>query len=36
MGLLQVATNTVKSAVSSVQLIGTTTDDVYLVTVMGA
>jgi hypothetical protein len=34
--LVQVATETVTSAVSSVQLIGTTTDDVYLVTVMGA
>ena len=32
MGLLQVATNTVSGTPSTVQLLGTTTDDVYLVT----
>ena len=31
MGLVQVATNTVTSAVSSVSLLGITTDDVYMV-----
>ena len=35
MGLVQVATNTVTSAVSSLDLIGTTTDDVYMITVNG-
>ncbi len=33
--LVQVATNTVTSAVSSVQLIGTTTDDIYKVVTSG-
>ena len=33
--LLQVATNTVTSAVSSVDLIGTTTDDVYMIAISG-
>ena len=33
MGLLQVATSTVTSAVASVDLIGTTTDDVYMLAI---
>jgi hypothetical protein len=33
--LIQVATNTVTSAVSSVDLIGTTTNDVYMVAISG-
>ena len=33
--LVQVATNTVTSAVSSVDLIGTTTDDVYMIAISG-
>jgi hypothetical protein len=33
MGLVQVATNTVTSAVSSVTLTGINSDDVYMVTV---
>ena len=32
--LVQVATNTVTSAVSSVDLIGTTTDDVYMLSLI--
>jgi len=35
MSLIQVATNTVTSGVSYVDLIGTTTDDVYMVTLNG-
>ena len=35
MGLVQVATNTVTSAVSTVSLTGTTTDDVYMIAVNG-
>ncbi|MDA9173559.1 hypothetical protein N9O36_02025 [Acidimicrobiia bacterium] len=35
MGLVQVATNTVTSGVSYVDLIGTTTDDVYMITLSG-
>ena len=36
MGLVQVATNTVTSAVSSVTLTGIDSDDVYMVTIVGA
>jgi hypothetical protein len=35
MGLVQVATNTVTSGVSYVDIIGTTTDDVYMITLSG-
>ena len=35
MGLIQVATNTVTSNVAFVDLIGTTTDDVYMITLNG-
>ena len=36
MGLVQVATNTVTSAVASVTLTGIDSDDVYMVAVSGA
>ena len=35
MGLVQVATNTVTSGVSTVSILGITTDDVYMVAVSG-
>ena len=35
MGLAQVATNTVTSATAYVDLIGTTTDDVYMISIVG-
>jgi len=35
MGLVQVATNTVTSGVAQVDLVGTTTDDVYMITLSG-
>ena len=35
MGLLQVATNTVTSGTAYVDLIGTTTDDVYMISIVG-
>jgi len=35
MGLVQVATETVTSAVSTLDLIGTTTNDVYMITITG-
>ena len=35
MGLSQVTTNTVTSATAYVDLVGTTTDDVYMISIVG-